>query len=129
MSKRRPAAGVFEPLARAIEQREAELRREIAEERERAYVEGFAEMRNASGDTVDRAFAHASAGIEYQRIESHLAEIRDLAAARKRMETGEFGICVDCGEAIDPTRLAAFPAAARCTICQDRYERARAIHQ
>jgi RNA polymerase-binding transcription factor len=115
------------PLARAIERREEKLRREIAEERERAYSEGFSEMREPSGDVADHAFARISAEIEHQRIQGHLAEIRDLAAARERLESGVFGACVDCGEPIERARLTAFPAAARCAICQDRFERNPAI--
>lgn len=114
------------PLARAIERREEKLRREIAEERARAYAEGFSELREPSGDLADRAFARISAEIEHQRIDGHLAEIRELAAARERVESGVFGACVACGEPIERARLSAFPAAARCANCQDRLERNRA---
>jgi DnaK suppressor protein len=127
MSKFHLSERRLKPLARAIERREAELRREIAEERERANSEGFSEIAESTGDAVDKAFARVRSGIEYQRIDGHLAEIRELAAARQRMESGIFGSCVDCGEPIDPARLDAYPAAARCALCQDRYERARVM--
>ena len=115
------------PLVRAIERREEELRREIAEERERAAAEGFSELAEHVGDAVDQAFARIRADIEHQRIDGHVAEIRELEAARSRLESGVFGICLDCGEAVDRERLKVFPAAARCAICQARLERARAV--
>ncbi len=116
------------PLVLAIERREAELRREIAEERERANVEGYAELVNHGGDAADQAFARIRAGIEEKRIDRHLAEIRELEAARARLENGMFGVCVQCHEPIDPARLNAFPGAARCAICQERFERGGPVH-
>lgn len=37
--------------------------------------------------------------------------------ALRRMEEGEFGYCVDCGDEIAPRRLAVDPAFARCIRC------------
>ncbi|MEO8346333.1 MAG: TraR/DksA C4-type zinc finger protein [Betaproteobacteria bacterium] len=128
MSKIQFTERQLRPLVRAIERREAELRREIAEERERANVEGYAELVNHGGDAADQAFARIRAGIEEQRIDSHLAEIRELEAARERLDAGAFGACVQCHEFIDHARLKAFPGAARCAICQERLERAYPVH-
>jgi DnaK suppressor protein len=111
------------PLIRALEQRESELRRHIATERERVETEGFAQLGDGAGDAVDHAFARTRVGIESQLIEQHLEEIRVLHAARSRLEDGTFGICIDCGEEIDYERLKAFPASARCMVCQERRER------
>lgn len=44
-------------------------------------------------------------------------EIRRIDAALKRVEEGEYGWCVECGEAIAPKRLEADPAAPRCAEC------------
>jgi RNA polymerase-binding transcription factor DksA len=45
------------------------------------------------------------------------SELRMIAAALERMEDGEFGVCVACGEEISPERLDAVPHAARCRKC------------
>ncbi len=45
------------------------------------------------------------------------AEIRRIDAALRRVEDGEYGYCVECGEAIDPKRLQIDPAAPRCQAC------------
>jgi RNA polymerase-binding transcription factor DksA len=114
------------PLARTLERREAELRRKIVEERERADDEGLA-LAKGAGDAADQAFARIQFDIDYQRIDGVVAELRELAAARERLENGVFGVCVDCGEPIDPARLNVAPAAARCAICQERYEYAHVL--
>ncbi len=45
------------------------------------------------------------------------AEIRMIEAALARIEAGEFGICVACGDPISEERLAVVPHAARCRKC------------
>ena len=43
--------------------------------------------------------------------------IQILTAALKRIEQGEFGACVTCGEDIAPARLDSDPAVATCIDC------------
>ena len=56
--------------------------------------------------------AMAQATIERRRV-----EISQIDAASLRMEEGEFGYCVECGEDIAPKRLELNPAIARCVDC------------
>lgn len=56
--------------------------------------------------------AMAQATIERRRI-----EIAQINAAFGRMEDGEFGFCVECGDDIAPKRLELNPAIARCVDC------------
>lgn len=44
-------------------------------------------------------------------------EIRRIDAALKRIDAGEYGWCVECGEKIAPKRLDSDPAAPRCAEC------------
>lgn len=44
-------------------------------------------------------------------------EIHDIREALLRIERGEYGTCVSCGEAINPRRLEALPTAVRCINC------------
>jgi DnaK suppressor protein len=39
--------------------------------------------------------------------------------ALERIEQGEFGDCLECGEPIDPRRLEVDPTATRCIDCAD----------
>ncbi len=43
--------------------------------------------------------------------------IRRIEAALKRLDEGEYGWCVECGEEIAPKRLESDPAAPRCSAC------------
>ena len=52
--------------------------------------------------------------------------LREVRAALRRIEVGAFGMCVDCGESINPKRLAAEPWAAYCVVCQKATDRERA---
>lgn len=40
-----------------------------------------------------------------------------LQAALSRIEAGEFGYCMDCGDALPPKRLDLDPAVTRCLDC------------
>ncbi len=49
--------------------------------------------------------------------------LRDIDAALDRLATGDYGVCANCGEAINPRRLAAIPWAAYCVPCQEEASR------
>jgi len=53
-------------------------------------------------------------------------EIVKISAALKRMDTGDFGICIECGLPIDEGRLKAYPYADECIECAEFDERRRA---
>ena len=44
-------------------------------------------------------------------------EVLRIEAALARLQDGEYGYCVECGEAIDPKRLEIDPPAPRCRQC------------
>ena len=44
-------------------------------------------------------------------------ELRRIEVALQRLEAGEYGWCVECGEAISEKRLSIDPAAPRCAAC------------
>ncbi len=56
--------------------------------------------------------------------ETQRREILLVDAALSRIEAGEYGICRDCEQEIDPRRLAALPYALLCTECAQRREQA-----
>lgn len=75
-----------------------------------------------------------SADFEEQAVERENDEVLDgldalerreldkIDLAMRRVDSGCFGICDDCGEDIDPLRLEAEPAAARCIACAKALE-------
>jgi len=54
------------------------------------------------------------------RIECSLPAAR---AALERLESGEYGVCIICGDDIPIERLMATSTAVRCVFCQERHER------
>jgi RNA polymerase-binding transcription factor DksA len=61
----------------------------------------------------------AAEGVE--RVVRH--ELADIEAALARLASGEYGVCLDCGDDIPYARLRVQPAAARCADCQGEHER------
>ena len=56
---------------------------------------------------------------------SRLSErAKRLHVALRRLSTGEYGVCSECGEAIAPKRLHALPDVTTCVACQATLERA-----
>jgi DnaK suppressor protein len=55
--------------------------------------------------------------------EAQRHQLAMIDAALTRIETGEYGVCVDCGAEIDPKRLRVLPFALVCTECATRRER------
>lgn len=52
-------------------------------------------------------------------------QLEQLSRARKAIEAGTYGVCVDCGVEIPEGRLKAIPDAERCVPCQSRAPRRR----
>ncbi|MGH7278707.1 MAG: TraR/DksA family transcriptional regulator [Candidatus Rokuibacteriota bacterium] len=45
-----------------------------------------------------------------------------IAAALRRLETGAYGVCVECSDTIKPARLLAMPEVQTCVPCQEEIE-------
>jgi DnaK suppressor protein len=99
------------------------LRAEI----ERAESDIASRLGDAVGDAGDD---QADAGAKTFEREHELAlthNARELLAqterAIARIESGTYGTCESCGEAIGKARLQAFPRATLCVKCKQREER------
>ncbi len=77
-------------------------------------------------DTDDDAAAETQRTADVHALSRLAEELSRVDAALARAAEGHYGECIDCGEAIEPARLQAFPAAARCTECQQLAERRQA---
>jgi len=51
------------------------------------------------------------------------AMLRNIEAALRRIESGDYGLCQDCDEPIDPKRLEFDPTALRCIGCASQAEK------
>jgi len=50
------------------------------------------------------------------------SKLKLIDAALRRLESGGFGLCQECGEAIPTKRLEAIPWARYCVPCQERLD-------
>jgi len=97
----------------------AEIRGDVA----RARDESYGELAGEVADTGDEAVADLISDLDNAETSRDLNELRDLEAAQKRLDEGEFGICADCGLEIALERLRAVPEEARCVKCQGVHEK------
>ncbi|HEX8962437.1 MAG TPA: TraR/DksA family transcriptional regulator [Rhodocyclaceae bacterium] len=84
----------------------------------------YAELVNRDPtDAGDASVADLLASLNLTTIDRHIAELRDIDAARGRMKDGSYGTCADCHRDIGFERLLAYPTAKRCLPCQQLHER------
>jgi DnaK suppressor protein len=79
-------------------------------------------------ELVDDATRRWDVAVLATLCDADLLALADIEHALLRLELGEYGVCGDCHEAIDPQRLAALPEASRCIGCANRLERAGHHH-
>jgi len=68
---------------------------------------------------MDAMQAQAMAKASGQRRE---AMLRNIEAALKRIDDGDYGLCRDCDAPINPKRLEFDPTALRCIECESKRE-------
>jgi DnaK suppressor protein len=73
-------------------------------------------MADTATETVDRE-------IDYTLEEADARLLASIDLALGRIESGTYGICVNCGAQIPPERLEAMPWATLCIDCKRREER------
>ncbi len=66
---------------------------------------------------MDAMQAQAMAKASGRRRE---AMLRNIEAALKRLDAGDYGFCRDCEEPINPKRLEFDPTALRCIDCESK---------
>ncbi|MBY4898565.1 TraR/DksA family transcriptional regulator [Cupriavidus sp. AU9028] len=111
---------------RDIEQRldrlEADLTGRLPGLNQEAPAPGEVQTREV-GDEGDRAEWNNEKSGHGALLAHYRGQLHDIDAARERIRSGSFGICVDCEEPIPLARLQAYPVAERCAPCQERHER------
>lgn len=60
---------------------------------------------------------------EYVLVRRKNQELFRIEDTLRRIEEGDYGICIDCGAEIPARRLELMPEAVRCIQCQERLER------
>jgi DnaK suppressor protein len=110
-------------IDRDLEQRAAELHREIRRLLLESDQQHYRDLAGIVHDSGDEAVASELADIGAAFIDRHVRELRDVEAARVRLNRGIFGICTDCSADIPWERLAVYPIATRCADCARQHEK------
>ena len=74
-------------------------------------------------DEVDEIQANEGREIGFATRTLLVERVHKLRNALDHLREGDYGTCVECGEAIAPARLRAVPEVETCVRCQDRIER------
>jgi len=113
----------IDQLQRIVRDRREALATEILDEVAKSRDDTYANLAGPVTDTGDEAVADLIADLDNAEISRDLQEISELEAARDRIAAGTYGVCADCGNAIDFARLRVQPAALRCVHCQRVHEK------
>jgi len=76
-------------------------------------------------DVGDRCVTSLSKESLFQQSGERRLMVRMIEAALVRIQKGTFGVCVACGDDIDPRRLDALPWTQYCLRCQQGFERGK----
>jgi DnaK suppressor protein len=70
-------------------------------------------------DELDRIQHATERELAIGHLERESLRLREVRDALGRIDTGTYGVCLDCGQDIKLKRLAAVPWASTCIICQE----------
>ena len=110
----------------ALAERLAEMKRQAQAEIESASSAMSADHEAQGHEVVTRADEAEEFRLDEVRraeIEIDQNTLAQIDAAQARIQAGQYGLCVQCGEYIARERLFAQPTAIRCTPCQSEIER------
>ncbi len=74
-------------------------------------------------DLADKASSSYTKEFMFSKSDSDRQLLQEVVDALTRLEEGEFGECISCGEAVEPKRLEAVPWSPLCLACQEQAER------
>ena len=75
-----------------------------------------------SADQLDEIQYATERDLAIQSVDRDSTLLREVRAALLRIQTGSYGVCVECESVINPRRLAAVPWALCCIRCQEADE-------
>jgi RNA polymerase-binding protein DksA len=75
--------------------------------------------RSLDADSEERARELADSEVVDALGNEAREEVRKISVALDRMASGDYGLCAECGAAIAPGRLEAYPYAEDCIDCAE----------
>lgn len=74
-------------------------------------------------DANDRATRDTDMSNDYTVKQIKSMKYLDIVETLRRIDSGDFGICEDCGADISEKRLQAYPTSSLCIVCQEELEK------
>jgi DnaK suppressor protein len=119
------------PKAKA--QRRESLKKILEEQRRKLWRNLRGDVFGKLGDEYRREFERAmDAGdlsvvdllesVDIKLVNMRQQELRRLEEAERKLNTGTYGICEECGTEIGGARLSAMPFSVRCVKCEEKLE-------
>jgi DnaK suppressor protein len=117
----------LDALRTRLDDRQRVLLIETRDELEKSEHRQYAEVVDrAPIDEGDQSVGIELADLNMGMMNRHIREIREIEAAKARIDDGSYAICVECGRDIGFERLLAQPTALRCVDCQEQWEKTHA---
>lgn len=110
-------------LQTQLRSRQSKLLEEIRDELANSGDQHYIDMAGRVTDLGDESVADMLADLEAAQVDRQVNEVRDIEAALARINSGEYGVCIDCSENIAFERLQVYPSAKRCIRCQEQHEK------
>lgn len=85
-------------------------------------IEDMTESGQVYADPADRATAESDRAFTLRLRDRERKLIKKIQQAITRIDEGEFGYCVSCGEEISIARLKARPVTTLCIACKSKQE-------
>ncbi len=109
-----------------LAERQSHLEESYAEitGRSRETLQQIMEQDREVGDSVDTSNEEQGTSTLLRLKDREVGQLRRIREALERLNSGEYGECVECGEFINPRRLKAQPTAQLCIECKEEREEA-----
>ena len=98
-----------------LEDKAEEVRRSMSAQKAAQVVARL----DVPSDEGDLSQQHHEEWIFLNRNTIDMKLLREVSDALHRVDTGQYGICLECEEPISPKRLEAVPWARYCVACQE----------
>jgi DnaK suppressor protein len=116
-------------VTRRETRRERQLRQNLEKQRQRIFETVRTEMREGRSDgavddgevqdEAERSETDIQTDLEFALLQMRSETLARIDEALDRLDAGDYGRCVECGEEITAERLKALPFAIRCRDCED----------
>ncbi|MCW5619721.1 MAG: TraR/DksA family transcriptional regulator [Burkholderiales bacterium] len=116
----------IDELRHDLERRRTHLLEEIRTALARSGEQHYIDLAGQVADAGEASVADLLVDVDTAMSVRDIRELRDVEAALERIAAGDYGECSDCGGDIGFPRLKAYPTAARCILCQTKFEKSHA---